>query len=293
MQRKETFRNLVHLSILAAVAAIIMVTAGCSSLKREDVLRDSAESKKADSLEVKVMSFNIAGDVDDDDDDLKEWEGRKGLIADIIRQQRPDVVGLQEAILLNIHYIIEAVGGYAYYGVNELGQDNDEAESLRLLYRTDRWEVDEANSGIFWFTSTPQVPGSKDWGALWIRDCVFARLVDKDTNEGFYVYNSHWSYASQESRSKSARLLVERIRGRKYDEPFVAIGDFNARKRDESIMYLKDSDENPVPMKEAVYNRVDWIFSESGNFEIVNSEIIDNEKASDHKAISAMIRFNK
>jgi len=288
MQRKETFRNLAHLSTLVTVSVVIMVIAGCSSLQREDALSDSGESKKGDSLEVKVMSFNIAGD-----GDLEEWEERKGLVADIIRQQRPDVVGLQEAILINIHYIIEAVGGYAYYGVNELGQDNDEAESLRLLYRTDRWEVDESNSGIFWFTSTPEVAGSKDWGALWIRDCVFARLVDKDTNEGFYVYNSHWSYASQESRSKSARLLVERIQGRKYDEPFVAIGDFNARKRDESIMYLKDSDENPVPMKEAVYNYVDWIFSESGEFEIVNSEIIDNEEASDHKAISAVIRFNE
>jgi endonuclease/exonuclease/phosphatase family metal-dependent hydrolase len=288
MQRKETFRNLVHLSTLVTVSAVIMVIAGCSSLQREGALSDSGGSKEGDSLEVEVMSFNIAGDVEE-----MEWENRKGLVADIIRRQLPDVVGLQEAILVNIRYIIEAVGGYAYYGVNELGQDNDEAESLRLLYRTDRWEVDESNSGIFWFTSTPEVPGSKDWGALWIRDCVFARLVDKDTNEGFYVYNSHWSYASQESRSKSARLLVERIQGRKYDEPFVAIGDFNARKGDESIMYLKDSDENPVPMKEAVYNRVDWIFSESGKFEIVNSEIIDNEKASDHKAISAMIRFNK
>ena len=291
MQGKETFRNLVHLSIVVTVSVVVVVMAGCSSLEKEGALSDSVESKKGDSLEVKVMSFNIAGDVDDDD--LEGWDKRKGLVADIIRQQRPDVVGLQEAILINIHYIIEAVGGYAYYGVNELGQDNDEAESLRLLYRTDRWEVDESNSGIFWFTSTPEVPGSKDWGALWIRDCVFARFVEKDTNEGFYVYNSHWSYASRESRSKSARLLVERIHGRKYDEPFVAIGDFNARKRDESIMYLKDSDENPVPMKEAVYNYVDWIFSESGKFEIVNSEIIDKEKASDHKAISATIRFNE
>ena len=284
MQRKETFRNLVHLSTLVTVSVVIMVIAGCYSLQTEDALSDSGAGKKGDGMEVKVMSFNIAGDVDDDED-FKEWQRRKGLIADIIRQQRPDVVGLQEAFLLNIHNIIEEVGGYAYYGVNELGQDNDDAESLRLLYRTDRWEVDESNSGIFWFTSTPEVAGSKDWGALWIRDCVFARLVDKDTNEGFYVYNSHWSYASQESRSKSARLLVERIQGRQYDEPFVAIGDFNARRTDESIMYLRDSDENPVPMKEAVYNYVDWIFSEIGECEVVNSEIIHNEKASDHSAI--------
>jgi endonuclease/exonuclease/phosphatase family metal-dependent hydrolase len=284
MQRKKGFGNLIHLSILAALAVIVIAAAGCSSSTREDALRDG--------LEVKVMSFNIAGDVDDDED-FKEWQRRKVLIGDIIRQQRPDVVGLQEAFLLNINDIIEEVGGYAYYGVNELGLDNDDAESLRLLYRTDRWQVDESNSGIFWFTSTPEVAGSKDWGALWIRDCVFARLVEKETNKGFYVYNSHWSYASGESRSKSARLLVERVRKQKYEEPFVAIGDFNARARDESIVYLKDSDDNPVCMKEAVYNYVDWIFSESGKFETVEAEIIDNEEASDHSAISAVIRFDK
>jgi endonuclease/exonuclease/phosphatase family metal-dependent hydrolase len=288
MQRKKAFRNLIYFSIAVSVSTAVVFMAGCSSLKSEEALSGSEENQKGDGLVVKVMSFNIAGDVES-----MEWDERKEAVAGIIGQRRPDVVGLQEAILLNINYIIEELGGYAYYGVNEIGQDNDEAESLRLLYRTDRWKVDESNSGIFWYTSTPEVPGSKDWGALWIRDCVYARLVDKDTNEGFYVFNSHWSYASQESRSKSARLLVERIQGRKHDEPFVAFGDFNARKNDESIMYLKGSDENPIPMKEAVYNRVDWIFSEDGKFEIVDSEIVDNEEASDHKAISATIRFNK
>jgi hypothetical protein len=65
MQRKETFGNLVHLSILVIVSVVIMVIVGCSSLKTEDVLRDSGECEKGDSLEVKVMSFNIAGDCQD------------------------------------------------------------------------------------------------------------------------------------------------------------------------------------------------------------------------------------
>lgn len=288
MQGKETFCNLVPLSIVVTVSVVVVVMAGCSSLEKEGALSDSVESKKGDSLEVKVMSFNIAGDMDDD-----EWQQRMHEVAKIIASEKPDVIGFQEAFLGNFKIIQADVPGYAYYGLNEMGRDDDEDESLRLFYRTGRWAVDEDDSGIFWYTGTPDVAGSKDWEALWIRDCVYARLVDKQTGDAFYLFNSHWSYASQESRSKSARLLVERIRGRKYDEPFVAIGDFNARKGDESIMYLKDSDENPVPMKEAVYNYVDWIFSESGKFEIVNSEIIDKEKASDHKAISATIRFNE
>ena len=38
MQRKETFRNLAHLSTLVTVSVVIMVIAGCSSLQREDAL---------------------------------------------------------------------------------------------------------------------------------------------------------------------------------------------------------------------------------------------------------------
>lgn len=288
MQSKESLRNLVSLATLAAVSLVIMVIAGCSSQQKEEGLSDRGKMDKGESLEVKVMSFNIAGDMDDD-----EWQQRMHEVAKVIAGEMPDVIGFQEAYLGNFKIIQDDVPGYAYYGLNEMGRDDDQDESLRLFYRTNRWEVDEPNSGIFWYTSTPEVAGSKDWGALWIRDCVFARLVDKNSAEGFYVYNSHWSYASQESRSKSARLLVERIQARKYDEPFVAIGDFNAGKDDESIMYLKGSEKNPVPMMEAVYNRVDWIFSESGKFEIVNSKITDNDEASDHKAISATIRFNK
>ena len=288
MRRKKAFSNLVYFLMVVSASTAVVFFAGCSSLEREGALSNSRENQIGNGLIVKVMSFNIAGDMDDD-----EWQQRMHEVAKIIASEKPDVIGFQEAFLGNFKIIQADVPGYAYYGLNEMGRDDDKDESLRLFYRTGRWAVDEDDSGIFWYTSTPQVPGSKDWGALWIRDCVFARLVDKNTNEGFYVFNSHWSYASQESRSKSARLLVERIQGRKYDEPFVAIGDFNARKSDESIMYLKDSDENPVPMKEAVYNRVDWIFSEDGNFEVVDSEIIDNEEASDHKAISATIKFNK
>jgi hypothetical protein len=39
MQRKETFRNLVHLSTLVTVSLVIMVIAGCCSLQREDARR--------------------------------------------------------------------------------------------------------------------------------------------------------------------------------------------------------------------------------------------------------------
>jgi mRNA deadenylase 3'-5' endonuclease subunit Ccr4 len=98
MQRKKTFRNLICFSIAVSIS-VVVVMAGCSSQKRKETLSDRGGSQKGDGMQVKVMSFNIAGDVDDDED-FKEWQRRKVLIADIIQQQRPDVVGLQEAFII-------------------------------------------------------------------------------------------------------------------------------------------------------------------------------------------------
>ena len=283
MSRIYVSRRVLRMIVILSNVLMVCVFTGCSTSNNQSNVADERYR-----FDVKVMSFNIAGDMDDDDG---EWQQRMHEVAKVIASDKPDVIGFQEAYLGNFEIIQADVPGYAYYGLNEMGNADDNDESLRLFYRTDRWAIDDDESGIFWFTSTPEVPGSKDWGALWIRDCVYARLVEKDTNRGLYVYNSHWSYASQESRSKSARLLIERTQGQKHDDPFVIIGDLNAREADESITYLKGRAGNPVPLKAAVYNYVDWVFSASGKFEVVSSEIIDNEEASDHKAISAMIRF--
>jgi len=253
--------------------------AGCSGPKKQS---DHLGGKSR--FNVRVMSFNIAGD-------SEELQQRMPEVAKIIASEKPDAIGFQEAFLNNFEIIQADVPGYAYYGLNEMGRDDDEDESLRLFYRTDRWAVDEDDSGIFWYTRTPDVPGSKDWEALWIRDCVYARLVDKQTGDAFYLFNSHWSYASPLSRDNSARLLTQKIKDRKHLSPFFAIGDFNARKNDSSIQYLLHGDENPLPMAEVVFNYVDWIFAQAGQYEVVEAKVIDNDEASDHRAIVAEVKF--
>ncbi len=259
-------------------ALILGMLTGCNSSK-------SLNTNK--SFNVKVMSFNIAGDMEEDNDN---WQERMVEVGKIIAQEKPDVIGFQESYLGNFKIIQTVAPGYSYYGLNEKGNNDDKDESLRLLFRSDRWQVDSEESGIFWYTRTPEVPGSKDWEALWIRDCVYARFVDLQTKDAFYLFNSHWSYASQLSRDNSARLLAQKIDERKCPDPYFAIGDFNAKKDGTSIQYLLTEEDNPSPMEAIIYHYVDGIFAQADQFKIIEAKVIENDKASDHRPVVANVK---
>jgi endonuclease/exonuclease/phosphatase (EEP) superfamily protein YafD len=36
---------------------------------------------------------------------------------------------------------------------------------------------------------------------------------------------------------------------------------------------------------------VDWIFAQAGQYEVVEAKVIDNDEASDHRAIVAEVKF--
>ena len=83
------------------------------------------------------------------------------------------------------------------------------------------------NRGTFWFSDTPNKPGSRDWGNIFPRICSWVHLVEKNSKTGFYVYNVHLDNLSQNSRKKSILLLADKIAHHKTREPFIVMGDFN------------------------------------------------------------------
>ena len=120
--------------------------------------------------------------------------------------------------------MIAAAPAYAVVGV---GRDDGRArgEFSAILFRRDRFRV--ADSGTFWFSDTPAVPGSKSWGNSITRIATWARLIDRD-GTGFYHFNLHLDHLSQPSRERSTELLLQRIAARAVPtEPVVVTGDFN------------------------------------------------------------------
>jgi len=188
----------------------------------------------AGDLELRIMSFNIRyGSANDGEN---HWKNRKEMVSDVIRKHPSDVVGLQEALRFQMDSIREDLPVYGEIGVAR-EDGNNEGEYSSILYRTDRFGVGE--SGTFWFSDMPEVAGSNTWGNACVRICSWARLIETSTGKAFYMYNLHLDHVSQPSREKSAVLLAERIKNRRYKEPFVVTGDFNAGENNPVITYLK------------------------------------------------------
>ncbi len=180
-----------------------------------------------------VMSFNIRYGTANDGDN--HWTRRRDLLFDVVREQDADLIGLQEALASQIDEIVAAVPGYAVVGV---GRDDGRAagEFSAILFRTSRLRV--AESGTFWFSDTPAVPGSKSWGNSITRISTWARFIDRN-GRAFWHFNLHLDHQSQPSRVRSTELLARRIAERSDPaEPVVVTGDFNVGEDNPAIHTL-------------------------------------------------------
>ncbi len=180
-----------------------------------------------------VMTFNIRYGTANDGEN--RWTNRRDMLYALLRAEKPDLIGLQEALRFQVDEILAAVPGYAAVGV---GRDDGKAagEMSAILYRTSRFYV--ASSGTFWFSDTPETPGSKTWGNRITRISTWARFVDHD-GAAFTHYNLHLDHESQPSREKSTALLLERIKARAVaTEPVIVTGDFNTGESNAALQVL-------------------------------------------------------
>jgi len=187
----------------------------------------------AQAGDVAVMSFNIRYGTADDGENA--WPLRQDLVLETIRMQHPDVLSLQEALAFQIDQLETAFPGYRRVGV---GRDDGEraGEYAAIMFRIGRFEL--LDSGSFWFSDTPAVPGSMSWGNRITRLCTWVRLRDTTSGQAFYIYNVHWDHESQASRERSAGLLLDRIATRDDPDPVIVTGDFNAGEANPAFVAL-------------------------------------------------------
>ena len=199
-----------------------------------------------------IMSFNIRRGTAQDG--RNRWMYRRNLVHEVLNRYRPDVLGLQEALDFQILDIRAMLPGYECVGEGNLGG----SEGLHNIIFYDGRLFLLSESGTFWLSDTPDIPGSKGWGNRIPRTCTWARLIEKESRQAFYFYNTHLDHISRRSRKMSVISLTERVRTRPSPEPFVLAGDFNARERSAPVRYLRGKApltiktrvkvSNPVPL---------------------------------------------
>lgn len=121
-----------------------------------------------------------------------------------------------------------------------VGRDDGKTagEYSAIFYDTARLQA--VQSGTFWLSETPDVPGSKSWDAAITRLVTWVKFKDKRGGKAFFAFNTHFDHIGQEARRQSARMLLERIHQMAGNMPVVLTGDFNAKPTDDPIKILTD-----------------------------------------------------
>lgn len=221
-------------ALVVAVAALVpaLLLTGCAGIRKSPGLLEVIAPPPAS--EIRAVSFNIrfAGNQTGE----RSWAERLPLVVAAIRATDADVLGLQEAERRQINDLLEALPEYAFAGV---GRDDgrDGGEFSPILYRHARFDL--LDQRTFWFSETPERPGSRGWGANLPRICTTALLLEVSTNRRLRVFNVHLDHQSDYSRLRSVELLAQAIFDtRQIGTPVAVLGDFNAQPDSPALGYL-------------------------------------------------------
>ena len=273
-----------------------------------DQAAGSSSSRTADRETLRVMSFNIRYGTANDGDN--RWDVRKDFLIDVLRAEKPDILGVQEALFPQLSYVQQALPEYGVVGV---GRDDGvrAGEYTAILYRSALLSL--GRSDTFWLSDTPEVVASKSWGNNITRICTWAQLATP-AGRPLLVYNVHLDHQSQPSREKSALLLRARIAARTPAAPAIVMGDFNAGERNAAVSSMitggilvdtfraKHPSASPVGtftgFKHGQVNgeKIDHIFATT-DWSIVDAAIIRTERnqryPSDHFPVTATLALTQ
>ncbi|UJH92447.1 endonuclease/exonuclease/phosphatase family protein [Antarcticibacterium sp. 1MA-6-2] len=242
------------------------------------------------SAQVEVMSYNIR--YANESDGENGWSKRRNHITNQLKFYEPHVLGLQEALLVQIAHFKENLPGYEYVGVGR-EDGKQKGEYTAIFYDTEKLEALENHT--FWLSETPSKV-STGWDAALPRVCTYLKLKDKQTNQEFWVFNSHFDHKGEKARFESAKIILKKIdEVNTQDLPVILMGDFNIEPDAEGIVVLAEemNDSKMVCQKvsfgpegtfngynfnEPVTKRIDYIFTSKENIEVLKYAVLSNSK---------------
>jgi endonuclease/exonuclease/phosphatase family metal-dependent hydrolase len=185
-----------------------------------DALAQGKKDQQASAL--RVMTYNIR--LATTSDSINYWPNRQHRVSGLIRYHHPDLLGVQEALPVQIANLDSALADYTRYGVGR-EDGRQKGEFSAIYFRKSRFKL--LDSGTFWLSLEPQTPGSKSWDAAITRICSWVKLRDQDTKKVFYHFNTHFDHRGTVAREKSAQLILQQIQAIAGTAPVVLTGDLN------------------------------------------------------------------
>ena len=201
--------------LTAAVAAVVLALTTA-------VTSTAAAAGPPEDDELRVMAFNVRFA---SDTGANSWPDRRPVVRNLLRAQRPHVIGTQEGLYEQLKDIGEDLP--ARYDSIGLGRDGgSQGEAMQVFYDTQRLEPLEYDH--YWLSDTPELIGSQTWGGCCPRMVTWIRFRDLSDGGELYVLNTHLEAFDATARSLSADLILQRAAD-DFDPalPVVLTGDFN------------------------------------------------------------------
>lgn len=281
--------------ILALVLIVAIALAGNTFFYYPHYKENKQEAniKIENTEQIKMMSYNLRC-ISPTDFGKKAWFYRADLVIDDIEEQKPGIIGFQEATKWHYSYLVDCLKGY-----DSIITYRDEAfnsEGCPVFYNTELYTL--VDKGSFWLSETPDVM-SKSWGAQFNRVCSYVILSDKATNENFVVFNTHLSHVSDEARINGIKVVLDKIK-EFGGYPAVIMGDFNALEGSETYNSVTENflDAQKVALKSIAshtyqnwgnpesFKRIDYFMVSKTGFKVegynVLSGLRDGVYTSDH-----------
>jgi endonuclease/exonuclease/phosphatase family metal-dependent hydrolase len=269
----------------------------------------AACSGRTEKNAIEVMTFNLR--YDNPGDSINAWPNRAGQVCGFLLNEKPDIVGMQEVLWHQYEALDSALTDYTSVGAGR--DDGARAGELNpVFFRKDRFDM--VRTITFWLSDTPDIPGTKGWGASLPRIVTWMELVDKNSHEHFFFFNTHFAHDSDSARVMSSKILLTEVEKIADGFPFIITGDFNMLPSStgygiltgpaESVPLLLDtytiSEEKPSGPA-YTYNgfsdipgegRIDYIFVKNGMHALDHSTVVHKENEiylSDHWPVMATI----
>jgi endonuclease/exonuclease/phosphatase family metal-dependent hydrolase len=281
--------------LIYTIVILLIITAACSRESNKD--------------SIKVMTFNVR--YDNPADSVNAWPNRISQVCNFINDEKPDLLGMQEVLWRQYMVLDSLLTDYTSVGV---GRDDGArvGEMNPVFFRKDKFDM--VRTITFWLSSTPEVPGTRGWGASLPRIVTWMELVDKNSHNHFFYFNTHFAHDSDSARIMSSKILLREVEKISEDFPFIITGDFNMLPNSAGYSILTGPDESVPAIKDSylisekkpygpayTFNsfsdkpgtgRIDYIFVKNGMKVLDHRTLIRKEHGifiSDHWPVEATV----
>lgn len=284
----ENIRQMKRITLmLLAVVMLPLAMAGKDDKNREGIV---------------AMSFNIR--YSEAEDGTNSWQYRYPATAMMIDDQKPDVIGLQEALYEQFTYLKTAFDkSYSLIGVGR-EDGRKKGEMAAIMYNKNTTTV--SKWGTFWLSDTPDTP-SLGWDGACFRCATWAVMKDKASGKKYLVVNTHLDHQGVEAQKNGVKLIVSKLAEINPDGlPVILTGDFNMEAGNPALMPLQNLMNNARTMAVVTddhysYNgwgkaqgTIDFVWYKDftcTKFETVTKPYYERNFISDHYPVKATLIF--